>query len=153
MATEYEILRKTAKVIRQYAGKTGRPTRADRAGLNELGDLISGWADRIDEGRMTAPAGSTPEGEGWGKPWRPQPGVTFLAFGALTRTFIETEPGPVQGMAGIDLTGKWNHGAADTLSIICHASVAEEWGRDLQEVGIQAPLDAVEYLRRLRRET
>ncbi len=66
-----------------------------------------------------------------GKPWVPRPGVTFLASGAYTRSLVAVEPPPPRGLVGVDLTGKWNHGAEDPLSLIVYPDVAEEWGTDL----------------------
>lgn len=81
--------------------------------------------------QMQPPEGSEPEGAGMGKPWVPQPGVTFLAFGAYSRSLVAIEPPPPRGLVGADVRGKWNHGAEDTLSLLIDPEVAEEWGRDL----------------------
>jgi hypothetical protein len=101
----------------------------------------------MSDERATPAEGSEPEGPGFGKPWRAQPGVTFLAEGAFVRTIIELEPGPPQGLVAIDVQGKWNHGARDTLSIICHPEVATEWGAFLGEAAKTAPADAERYIR------
>jgi hypothetical protein len=83
--------------------------------------------------RMKPPEGSEPEGPGMGKPWVPQPGVTFLVFGAYTRSLVAIEPPPPRGLVGVDVKGKWNHGAEDTLSLLVSPEVAEEWGADLRD--------------------
>jgi hypothetical protein len=77
--------------------------------------------------RVQPPEGSEPEGAGFGKPWVPQASVTFLAFGAYVRSIVRTEPPPARGLVGMDVPGKWNHGAKDTLSLIVRPEVAREW--------------------------
>lgn len=95
---------------------------------------------------MQPPEGSEPEGQGVGKPWVPRPGVTFLAFGALVRSLLDQTKGHEgSGLVGVDVQGKWNHGAHDTLSIIVRPDVAEEWGRFLLEGAAAARLDQERY--------
>jgi hypothetical protein len=77
------------------------------------------------------PEGSLPDGTGTGKPWIPRPGATFLTESVLTRSLVAVEPPPPQGVVGIDLQGRWNHGAGDILSLIVHPKVAREWASDL----------------------
>jgi hypothetical protein len=72
--------------------------------------------------------------------------VTFLAEGAFVRSLIDlTEDHRGLGLVGIDVQGKWNHGARDTLSMICHPEVAEEWGRFLLEAAAAARKDQRRY--------
>jgi hypothetical protein len=101
---------------------------------------------------MLPPEGSEPEGPGWMKPWRPQPGVTFLAFGAYTRSLVAVEPPPPRGLVGVDVQGKWNHGAKDTLSLIVVAHTAREWGAALIEAADAAERDEATVKRRLEEE-
>jgi hypothetical protein len=100
-----------------------------------------------DEDRMGPVPGSEPEGSGFSKTWVPQPGVTFLANSAFVRSIIELEPGPVHGLVAIDIEGKWNHGAHDTLSIITSPEVAKEWAEFMIEAASAAPGDAERYIR------
>lgn len=144
MATELEMLRSTVEIIHAYAQKR-HPTRDERIALAQLGGVLAQWADSIDDTRMEPPANAEGIDPELGRVWRPQPGVTFLAASAYVRTFIEIEPGPVRGMVGMDIAGKWNHGAKDTLSAICHRDTAEEWGRFLIEAAHQAPLDEAAF--------
>lgn len=92
--------------------------------------------------RMQPPEGSEPEGPGFGKPWVPQVGVTFMASGALVRSLIDMTAGQEgNGLVAMDVAGKWNHAAADTLSIITHPDVAEEWGHYLIDCAAAARKD------------
>jgi hypothetical protein len=150
VATELEILRKAVAVLTDYASKEEPPTDGDKLGLALLADNFEAWADRIDAERMTPPEGSEINAEGFGTLWAPQPGVTFLGSGALTRSIVGVSPPPVHGLVGVDLKGKWNHGAADTLSLIVNPGVAQEWGNDLLDAAAQAPLDAEVYIRKIR---
>jgi hypothetical protein len=88
--------------------------------------------------------GSEPEGGGFGKPWVAQPGVTFLAESAFVRSVVDVGSGG-QGLVAIDVQGKWNHGARDTLSIICHPDVAKEWADFLVHAAHAAPRDAARW--------
>lgn len=94
---------------------------------------------------MKPPKGSEPEGRGFGKPYRPQPGVTFLAYGAFVRSLVSVEPPPPTGLVAVDVEGKWNHGAHDTLSLIVDPEVAREWGRYLIEGADKAEQDLKRY--------
>lgn len=76
------------------------------------------------------------------QPWVPQIGVTFIATGALVRSLIDLTKGREgNGLVGIDVAGKWNHAAKDTLSIITDSDVAEEWGHYLIEAAQAARKD------------
>lgn len=108
----------------------------ERVGNYPLGELPN---------RMRAPIGSEPQGGGFGKPWAPQPGVTFLAAGALVRTVIEVEPGPPQALLAVDVEGKWNHGAKDTLSMLVLPDVALEWATFMVECVAACPGDEARY--------
>ena len=100
-------------------------------------------SDRKENERMGPPEGSEPEGHGFGKPWVPQVGVTFIATGALVRSLVDLTKGREgEGLVGIDVAGKWNHAAKDTLSIITDPEVAEEWGHFLIEAALAARKDA-----------
>lgn len=103
----------------------------------------------MSDERMQAPEGSEPEGAGIGKPWVPRPGVTFLAQGAFVRSLIDQTKGHEgEGLVGVDVQGKWNHGAKDTLSMIVHPDVAEEWGQFLIDGAKAARADQARYGRR-----
>ena len=92
--------------------------------------------------RMEPPEGSEPDGPGPGNVWVPQVGVTFIATGAYVRSLLDMTSGREgQGLVGIDVAGKWNHAAKDTLSIITTPDMAEEWGRFLIEVAAAARED------------
>lgn len=92
--------------------------------------------------RMEPPEGSEPQGAGFGKPWVPQIGVTFVASGAFVRSLIAVTGGSDgDGLVGIDVAGKWHSGAKDTLSIVVHPDVAEEWGHYLIECAAAARRD------------
>jgi len=95
----------------------------------------------MTENRAEPPEGSEPDGPGFGKPWVPRPGVTFLAKGAVVRSALDLTKGRVDGIVAMDVLGKWNHAAADTLSIICHPGVAREWGQYLIEAADAADAD------------
>ena len=98
----------------------------------QLDELHGAPVEPVPAPRLEPIEGSEPEGTGFGKPWVPQIGVTFLANGALVRSLLDlTEGHEREGLVGMDVTGKWNHAAEDTLSIIAHPDVAEEWGRFL----------------------
>lgn len=90
--------------------------------------------------------GSEPEGAGFGKPWVPAPGVTFLVFGAYTRSIID--PDKNEGLVAVDLEGKWNHGAIDTLSCIISKEVAWELAAFLAQA-VQAATKDEERWRKL----
>jgi hypothetical protein len=101
----------------------------------------------MNEERMQPPEGSEPEGAGFGKPWAPQPGVTFLAAGAFVRSLIDQTKGREgHGLVGVDVQGKWNHGAADTLSLIVSPDIAEEWGQCLIDGAKAARVDQVRWI-------
>jgi hypothetical protein len=86
------------------------------------------------EERTQPPEGSEPEGPGFGKPWVPRPGVTFVASGAYVRSLIDlTEGREGRALIGMDVTGKWNHAAPDTLSIVVSPDVALEWAEYIIE--------------------
>jgi hypothetical protein len=91
--------------------------------------------------RMEPPEGSEPDGPGWLKAWRPQPGVTFLAAGAYTRSLVAIDPPPPRGLVGVDVEGRWNHGGEDKLSLIVHPDTAREWGEALIEAADAAERD------------
>jgi hypothetical protein len=97
--------------------------------------------------RMDPPEGSEPEGADMGKPWVPRPGVTFLAEGAYVRSIVAVQPPPPRGLVGIDVAGKWNHGAKDTLSLITSPDTAREWGQALLEAADAAERDEAQVRR------
>jgi hypothetical protein len=99
--------------------------------------------------RMEPPSGSEPEGPGMGKPWVPQPGVTFLAFGAYVRSLVALQP-EVAGLVGADVGGKWNHGAPDTLSLIMAPDTAREIAEALLDAAGAAERDEAQVRRERR---
>ena len=95
----------------------------------------------MSEERAEPRPGSEPEGAGYGKEWVPAPGVTFLAEGAFVRSVLDATQGRWIGIVAMDVEGKWNHGAKDTLSILMHRDVAAEWGRYLVDAALAAAHD------------
>jgi hypothetical protein len=91
--------------------------------------------------------GSTPAGEGFGKAWVAAP-KAYLAEGAFVRTVIDvTSHARPEALIGIDLTGKWNHGPREDLSILIDPEIAEELGRYLIEGARVAPEDLEQFVR------
>lgn len=144
MPTDLEVLRAASELLGSLRGAF--PAAPERTQvLDVIVGQLDAMADRMDSERAQPGPGATPEGEGWLKPWVPQPGVTFLAEGASVRSLVALEPPPARGIVGVDVPGKWNHGARDNLSLICHADVAEEWGRYLVDAAGAARRDETAY--------
>lgn len=100
-------------------------------------------------GRYTAPKRRRPDGDGFGKPYVPDPGVTFLIHGAevssvlgFNKTRGVEEP---QATVAIDMGGKWNHGAKDTLTAFCHPDIAREMAQALLEAADAAERDVITW--------
>jgi hypothetical protein len=98
----------------------------------------------MSDERMEPREGSEPEGAGFGKPWVPNPLATFLGEGAFVRSLVTSEPIPKRrGLVGMDVRGNWrNRDNEETVSIIVHPDVAEEWGNALIEAAEAARKDA-----------
>jgi len=92
-----------------------------------------------EEGRMLPVEGSEPEGPGFGKPWVPRAGVTFVVGSCHVRSAIDVMRS--EGIVCVDLDGKWNHGAHDILSLIMAVEQADELGAYLREAAKAAPAD------------
>jgi hypothetical protein len=72
---------------------------------------------------------------------------TYNASGAFTRSVVGLAVGEAPfATVLVDLTGKWNHGAADELSLIMTPDLAREWAATLAEAATAADADLAAYL-------
>lgn len=90
--------------------------------------------------RTEARPGSEPDGPGFGRPWVATPGATFIADGAFVRSVVAATS-PPRGLVAMDLPGRWNRAAKDTLSVIISPETAEELGAFLTEAAGAARRD------------
>jgi hypothetical protein len=143
MDVEFEIAE-----LREAIGRrppTAVPYIDGREALAVIDELLKRIpSSPVTVGTMDPVPGSEPEGGGFGKPWVPQPGVTFLVEGAYVRSLVDITTGP-KGLVGVDVQGKWNHGAKDTLSILVHPEVAEQWGEWMMKGAAGAREDEAVY--------
>ena len=61
--------------------------------------------------------------------------------GSAAKTLVSGQGVSAPDGVGVDLAGKWNHGAQDTLSLIVHPDIAREWARDLLAAADAAEAD------------
>ena len=95
--------------------------------------------------RYTPPKDHEPEGQEFGKPWRVPVGTTFIVSGAMVRSIIDQKRS--RGMVAVDLGGKWNHAAEDTLALIIDRDTAKEIAAYLTEAVAAAEHDEIEWKR------
>lgn len=100
------------------------------------------WGDLAT---MEPREGSEPEGRGFGRPYKVPVGTTFLAEGAFVRSVIDVRGR--QGIVAVDLAGKWNHAARDTLAVMLRAEVAEELSGYLSTAAAAARSDWQEWVK------
>jgi len=98
----------------------------------------------VSEGVGPRP-GSEPEGPGFSKPYLAGVGTTFLFGGAYVRTVIDVAN--ERGLVVLDIQGRWNHGARDTLTLFLTADGAKEVGPMLVEAAEACPGDWERYRR------
>ena len=88
--------------------------------------------------------GSNPEGPGFGKPYVPKPGATFVAEGAFVTSLLGNNERPMPLIA-MDVQGHFLGLKGNlTMSIIVHADVADDWGPAMTEAAKVARAEAIE---------
>jgi hypothetical protein len=83
--------------------------------------------------------GSEPEGPDFGKPYLAAVGTTFVYGGSYVCTAIDVTNR--RAMVILNVQGKWNHGAEDTLTIFLTADAAKELAPSLTEAAETCPAD------------
>lgn len=76
--------------------------------------------------------------------------TTYNVFGAATSSTLGLTAGEApRPLVLADLTGKWNHGAHDELTLMLAPEVAREWAQILTQCADAAERDLAAYLRGL----